>query len=101
MPAKQVFDDTTFLTTTQTLTGGGTVVVEQGAYIFTSSNEALKFDVGPWKVEIDGGIQGAAQGMTFSTAGLTPAAKNGTVTVGTDGVITAVTNAAIEAATPM
>src|SRR5437016_6064234 len=88
MATNKTYDETTFLTTGQDFSGGGSVTVKEGAFIVVSGDDALDLSDAPWKVKIDGTVESTtAHGLYLSGDPVASKAANSTVTVGADGTV--------------
>jgi hypothetical protein len=64
---------------------GGTITVEQDAFIEATADNGLEVFDGPWKIKIDGYVESDLNGMAFYDP--TGLIKNSSLTVGAEGTI--------------
>ena len=85
MPTTKVFEENNFYTGNNDVSGGGTVTVEQDAYLIASGDNALEVLDGPWKIKVDGYLESNLNGMALYD--VTSIIPDSTLTVGTEGII--------------
>ena len=67
--------------------GGGSVTVQQDAFIFATGDNGIEVYDGPWTIKVDGYVQSNFNGIAIYDTGLTKATANSKITVGAEGMI--------------
>jgi len=67
--------------------GGGTVTLEQDAYVFATGDNGFEATGGPWTFTIEGVVASDLFGVVLYDTGVTTAIPNSKITVGSEGVV--------------